>query len=93
MHLNNTSTILDLGDMKKTQMEDTELHNLRSSPFSLVLKDILLSLSGPMIVCDTSTGLPRPIVPLEFHRVVFHYHILEFKPHNDWLLHDTSGPV
>ena len=52
-------------------MEDTELHNLRSSPSSLVLKDIPLSLSESTIVCDTSTGVPRPFVPTKFRRAVF----------------------
>ena len=65
------TTIVDLGEIAKAQMEDTELHNLRSSPSSLVLKNIPLSLSESTIVCDTSTGVPRPFVPTKFCRAVF----------------------
>ena len=69
--LNDTSTILDLGEIAKAQKEDPELHNMRSAPSSLIFKDIPLPLSDSTIVCDTSTGVPRPFVPSKFRRAVF----------------------
>ena len=69
--LNDTSIILDLGEMAKAQRDDPELHSLRSSSLSLVFKEVPLSLSDSTIVCDTSTGVPRPFVPSKFRHAVF----------------------
>ena len=52
---------------------------MRSSP-SLKLEDVLLPASTTKILCDTSTGLPRPFVPRPFRRSVFD------------LLHSLSHP-
>ena len=85
--LNDTSTILDLGEIAKAQKEDSELHNMRSAPSSLIFKDIPLPLSDSTIVCDTSTGVPRPFVPSKFRHAVLipfiHYLTQEFEPHSD----------
>ena len=84
--LNDTSTVLDLGEIAKAQEEDPELHNMRSAP-SLIFKDIPLPLSNSTIVCDTSTGVPRPFVPSKFRHAVLipfiHYLTQEFEPHSD----------
>ena len=69
--LNDTSPVLGLGEMAKAQRDDTELHKLQSSPSSLVFKQVPLPQSDSTIICDTSTGVPRPFVPSKFRRAVF----------------------
>ena len=56
----NGTTIGDLGEIVKAQIEDTELDNLRSSP-SLVLKYIPLSLSESTITQQLIIRLPMAL--------------------------------
>ena len=81
--LNDTSPILDLGEMAIAQRDDTELQSLRSSTWSLVFKEVPLSLSDSTIICDTSTGVQCPFVPSKFsHAVFIHYPTWVSKPLN-----------
>ena len=60
--------IIDFVNMAKTQKTDT----LQSSPStSLKVEAIPLNTSDGTILCDTSTGTPRPLVPREWQRPVF----------------------
>ena len=62
-----------MNELAAAQRDDRELQNLLSSPdTSLVLRDISLPTSASTIVCDTSTGTPRPFVPAKFRQAVFH---------------------
>lgn len=66
-------------EIAKAKTTDPDLATVRSSP-SLKLEDVLLPASTTKILCDTSTGLPRPFVPRPFRRSVFD------------LLHSLSHP-
>jgi len=58
--------------MAAAQSTDEDILHLKSSSSSsLKLEDIPLSMSDTSILCDTSTGVARPLVPKDFRRVVF----------------------
>ena len=63
-----TNTNIDLKAMAAAQQTDTSLQNDCSS---LKLKAMPLPTSDVHILCDTSTGVPRPYVPERFRRAVF----------------------
>ena len=56
--------------MAKAQEGDQELSNLSSST-SLKLSKVPIPASTVTIVCDLSTGVPRPVVPALYRRAVF----------------------
>ena len=59
--------VLDFTAMAKDQKSDRQLHALESSPISpLVVKPEPLANSTDTILCDISTGTPRPLVPLQW---------------------------
>lgn len=59
----------DLHRLAADQADDTELLRLRTSPTALQLEDV--TLDGQQIVCDLSTGKPRPFVPKTCRRELF----------------------
>ena len=63
--------VIDFEKMAKAQREDSELRKLPSPSSSLILEDIPLPTSDATILCDTSTGVHRPLVPVQFRRPVF----------------------
>ena len=72
--INNTTTaplVVDFHEIAKAQLTDNELKQLRSSstPSSLKLQPIPLSNSSETILCDMSTGVPRPFIPTKFRRI------------------------
>ena len=62
------SPVLDFTEMAAAQSSDPDLQTPHSS---LTLKEVPLPLSDKSIICDISTGTPRPFVPLKFRRPVF----------------------
>ena len=70
---------VDFREMAGAQPGDPDLPTVKSSP-SLTLTDVPLPASTTSILCDTSTGVPRPFVPHAFRRRVFE------------LLHNLSHP-
>ena len=65
------SPVLDFTEMAAAQSSDPDLQTTHSS---LTLKEVPLPLSDKSIIiilCDISTGTPRPFVPLKFRRPVF----------------------
>ena len=70
LHEDHTS-VIDFKEMATVQQEDPELLSLQSSPSSLIFKAVTLPTSDTTIVCDTSTGVPRPFVPAKFRRTLF----------------------
>ena len=68
-----TGTI-DYVEMASAQSTDTEIQRLQngSTTTSLVLKAIPLEGSSLTLLCDTSTGVSRPVVPGTCRRSVFH---------------------
>ena len=70
--LKNTCPVIDFPAMAKAQQEDSHLTQLQSSPHSsLSLKAIPLVMTDSTILCDVSTGIPRPLVPSSWRRTVF----------------------
>ena len=61
---------IDFVEMAAAQTGDVELQQLRSSS-SLVFNDMPLPMAETSIVCDVSTGTPRPYVPPSYRRAVF----------------------
>ncbi len=63
---------IDYGTMAKSQASDPQVRSLQSSSISpLVVEAIPLSTSSDPLLCDTSTGVQRPLVPLPWRRIVF----------------------
>ena len=67
----NTLTI-DLDALAEAQTGDPELQALQKTPStSLRLTPVALPGSSSMVICDTSTDVPRPFVPSPLRRTVF----------------------
>ena len=64
-----SATNIDYVAMARAQQDDHTLP--QSSDSSLQLRDVPLPTVDVTIVCDMSTGTPRPLVPPSFRRVVF----------------------
>ena len=61
---------IDLAQIAAAQSSDPEVDQLRRNS-SLQLRPVPLAHSEGTIVCDVSTGNPRPVVPQAFRRQVF----------------------
>ena len=71
LHTDPVNTI-DFQAVADAQTDESDLLNLQSdSSNSLQLKAIPLPTSNSTIVCDVSTGVPRPYVPEKFRQAVF----------------------
>ena len=57
--------------MARAQIGSEKIQSYRTAITGLKLADMLVSNLGPVLLCDISTGTPRPIVPQEFRRQVF----------------------
>ena len=65
--------IIDFKAMATAQATDPELARLQSSTTtSLHFQTVPLAMSDTTIICDTSTGVFRPFVPVDFRQAVFH---------------------
>uniref|UniRef100_A0AAQ4Q920 Gypsy retrotransposon integrase-like protein 1 n=1 Tax=Gasterosteus aculeatus aculeatus TaxID=481459 RepID=A0AAQ4Q920_GASAC len=62
---------LDYGRMAADQTTDPDVHTLRTSTTGLRLEDVVFDEAKTTLVCDVSTGSPRPIVPPGWRRRVF----------------------
>ena len=62
--------MIDFRAMAAAQDSDPDVIRMRSLP-SLRLEPIPLAVSDSTILCDTSTGVARPLVPTAFRRAVF----------------------
>ena len=63
---------IDFEAMATAQAEDQELSTLQSSSSSsLQLSGVPVPASSMTLICDLSTGVPRPVVPESFRRAVF----------------------
>ena len=68
----NASEVLDFVKFAEAQRCDSDLAACRTnSKSSLCFKEVALPMATVPIVCDMSTGTPRPFVPLQFRRAVF----------------------
>ena len=62
---------IDYGAMATAQQQDAEVQAYRTSTSSFQLEDIPFGTQGVTLLCDTSTGHARPIVPASWRRRVF----------------------
>ena len=62
---------LDLLSMAQAQQADAEVQAYRTAITGLVLADVPLPGTDTTLLCDTSTGTARPIVPRSWRRAVF----------------------
>ena len=72
-----TATVVDvhLGidylAMAEVQKQDVEVQDYRTGSTSLRLEDVTFRPQGVTLLCDMSTGQPRPIIPASWRRQVF----------------------
>jgi len=62
---------VDYDALATAQREDDELPAYRTAISGLDLQDIPCGAGGNTVLCDVSTGQPRPIVPVSWRRRVF----------------------
>lgn len=62
---------VDFDVISSAQQRDKELQQMRQFPGRLIFDEIILPTSTKKIVCDLSTGTPRPFIPTDFRRQVF----------------------
>ena len=62
---------LDYSRMAVDQAADPSIQALKSSDTGLSLEEVLFSDAGATLLCDVSTGQPRPVVPANWRRPVF----------------------
>ena len=62
---------LDYELLARLQQQDPEMPSCRTSLTSLQWKDVPFNDNGGTLLCDISTGRPRPWVPLQLRRQVF----------------------
>ncbi|GFW31425.1 retrovirus-related Pol polyprotein from transposon 17.6 [Trichonephila clavipes] len=73
-----SNSFLDFEALSKAQLEDNELQSFQNDEkSSLVFKRVPSPISATELICDTSTGSPRPFVPHNFRKTIFeHFHNL-----------------
>ena len=62
---------LDYSRMAADQTTDPDVHTLRTSTTGLTIEDVVFGEADTTLMCDVSTGSPRPIVPTGWRRRVF----------------------
>ena len=62
---------IDYLAMTEDQKQVAEVQDYRTGTTSLRLEDVAFRRQGVTLLCDMSTGLPRPIVPASWRRQVF----------------------
>ena len=62
---------IDFRAMAKAQPDATNLQHLHSTNNTLKLTRVSMPMCADTLLCDTSTGTPRPYVPEQFRRTVF----------------------
>ena len=62
--------VIDFADIAAEQQVDPELIQLRETS-SLKLQSLPIPASSATIICDVSTGVPRPYVPSKFRHTIF----------------------
>ena len=71
VQLHSTLATVDFKALAKAQPTDSELQQIQSSNPALTLTRVTMPMCQDTLLCDTSTGTPRPYVPQEFRRKVF----------------------
>ena len=63
--------LIDFAELAAAQEDDPEIRQFQSPDSSLSLKALPIPTSEGTILCDMSTGQPRPYVPPRFRRSIF----------------------
>ncbi|GFT35365.1 retrovirus-related Pol polyprotein from transposon opus [Trichonephila clavipes] len=73
-----SNSFLDFEALSKAQLEGNEYKvSKMTRNLPLVFKRVPSPVSATELICDTSTGSPRPFVPYNFRRTIFeHFHNL-----------------
>ena len=71
VQLHSTLATVDFNALAKAQPTDSELQRIQSSNPALTFARVTMPMCQDALLCDTSTGTPRPYVPQEFRRKVF----------------------
>ena len=71
MQLDHPSPLIDFEALAKAQPTDDDLDRLQSATSTLKLERIPMPMYRDTLLCDTSTGTPRPYVPEHFRHIVF----------------------
>ena len=65
-------SIIDFSEVAVAQKSDDEVINLtRKSPSVFQLDEVPVPQSKETMICDMTTGSPRPLLPVNFRKVVF----------------------
>ncbi|GAA6090401.1 uncharacterized protein K02A2.6-like [Tachysurus ichikawai] len=62
---------IDFVQLATDQQSDTEVQAYRSAISSLKIADVRFAEAGVTLMCDVSRGHARPIIPVQWRRVVF----------------------
>ena len=62
---------LDYAAMAADQAADSDIQAYRTAPTGLRLEDVVFDEAKSTLVCDVSTGQPRPMVPAGWRRRIF----------------------
>ncbi|XP_061568530.1 LOW QUALITY PROTEIN: uncharacterized protein K02A2.6-like [Cololabis saira] len=62
---------VDFSAMAADQADDQDIATLKSAGTGLRLENLAVEVGGPALLCDISTGRPRPVVPVSWRRRVF----------------------
>lgn len=66
-----TQLAIDYTSMARDQSEDNEVQNCRTADTSLNLQEVPFGPNKTILLCDVTSGQPRPIVPPTWRRRVF----------------------
>ena len=69
--INNVTLGIDYTAMAASQVNNEDVQAYRTAITSMKIVTMPVYPDGPELVCDISTGSPRPVVPLNFRRQVF----------------------
>ena len=80
-----TQVGIDYTVMAIAQQQDDEMKAYRTAITGLVLEDVKFGPANTTLLCDVSSGQPRPIVPSSWHRKCLRQfiisHIFQFERH------------
>ena len=71
VEIDNVQLGVNYEDLAEQQQLDPETSNYRTSITSLQWKDVPLGPNGTTLLCDVSTGRPRPLVPASRRQAIF----------------------
>ena len=96
--VDNVSVGIDYTALASAQMEDKDTQAYRTAITNLKIVSMPITPTGPTLLCDVSTGKPRPICPLFFSPPGVRSCAQPFtpqaeEPHKNSYLKSSSGTV